>query len=238
MSTSTQVNDMLRNARAILADAGDNMHLLGHALSQFHSALEEHFRYTLERNSRVPEETRIGLRNTKDINRVQLLELMMSYEGLSTTDAGIIRRYNYIRNRIQHDNEIYQGTREEVERYARLVERVITGELPSFEQAEIPNELFEAQIAMLGIPTPAKQQPDPAAQAPATNRETVAAADTDRSSAASRPSRPATAHEHATRRKQVQPRRQNEGAPVGDWFMYALIALIIIAVIWRLLSTY
>lgn len=247
MSTSGQVNEMLRTARSILAGAGDNVHLLGHALSQFHSALEQHFRSTLARNDQVPESLRIRLGNSKEIDRIQLLELMMTYGGLSATDAQAIRDFNRLRNRIQHDNTIFRGTRQQVEQYADRVERIITGTSPALGRAQMTDELFEAQLAMLGITpprSPATQQPTPsqttnrpakeqrretASQTAKTISNNLGRNDVARNSSAS--GRPPSG-----RAPRADDHTRSGGALIGDWFMYALIGLLILGVIWRLLS--
>jgi hypothetical protein len=220
MSASRQVDIMLRAAHGVFAEAGDNAHLLGHALSQFHSAVEEHFRASLEENSNVPASVRISLRNPKETDRIRLLGLMIQYGELSDADAQAIRHYNRIRNRIQKQNEIFQGTRQEVQQYAARVERIISGHFP---QAAIPDEFFEAQRRMLGLPpSPKPIPPQPTAPRPVVPKPIA-------------PTERPSPREQTSRSTSRQPTRAETG-PIGDWFMYALIGLLILAVIWRLLS--
>jgi hypothetical protein len=235
MSASRQVDIMLRNARAALAEAGDNAHLLGHTLSQFHSAVEEHFRASLEENSKVPASVRISLRNPKETDRIRLLELMIQYGELSDADAQAIRHYNRIRNRIQKQNEIFQGTRQEVQQYAARVERIISGDFP---QTSIPDEFFEVMRSSLDQVT--SQKPIPPQSSPPTSPPPQ--------STTPRPSPPRPIAPQPTipseypsvssniRRRAVRQPHQWERAPIGDWFMYALIGLLILGVIWRLLT--
>src|SRR5262249_26553947 len=59
---------------------------------------------------------------------------------------------------IAHRGETYHGTRRELERYADLAESLITGRERSFAGTEIPDELYEASLAMLGMESPPKQR--------------------------------------------------------------------------------
>ena len=58
MESQSDPETMLRTGRRILAAAGTNADLLGHAMSQIHSALEQYFRQSLAQNTQVPEDTR------------------------------------------------------------------------------------------------------------------------------------------------------------------------------------
>ncbi|HEX9369557.1 MAG TPA: hypothetical protein VF897_01070, partial [Roseiflexaceae bacterium] len=103
-----------------------------------------------------------------------------------------------VRNAIQHHNQVHHGTRQALEQYASLVESLITGRERSFAGAEIPNELYEASMAALGMESPAKQRPvddtprpepaRPAAAAPSRAQQRPAPAPT-RSRNAAMPSR-------------------------------------------------
>ena len=155
MQSQSDPKTMLRTGQRILATAGTNADLLGHALSQIHSALEHSFRQSLTQNMQVPAEIRARLSRAKDMDRIELIELMVQYGKLGSADAETIKGYNRIRNAIQHHNQVYRGTRQALDRYANLAEALITARDRSFAGAEISTELFEASRAMLGInPSP------------------------------------------------------------------------------------
>lgn len=151
-------HDLLRSGRALLADPKANAHQLGTALMNIHSALEQHFRTSLSGNGQVPSETRASVSRSKEIDWPQLLVLMATYGGLSSTHGETIRQMNIVRNGIAHRGETYRGTRRELERYADLAESLITGRERSFAGAEISQELYEASMAMLGMDSPPKQR--------------------------------------------------------------------------------
>jgi hypothetical protein len=240
MTTSQQVQDMLQTARADFADAVDNPTLLKNALSEFHSALEEYFRWTLEQNNDVPFDRRLNLRNTKLTDWPALLDLMRQYGGLSAKDTDTIYRYNQIRNSLQHRNVTYKGGRQGVQQYANLVERLIDGTDP----LDIPDDLFDANMAELGVSTSHSRAN--VARMPAGESIGERTPRRDASSAtgnsASVPRNSASSGESTSQQytpRQYTPRRNvtgssdKQGSPigvdVGDWFMYALIALIILA---------
>jgi hypothetical protein len=147
----------LGKARAILAQPDVKADQLGIALLYIHSALEEHFRTSLSCNDRVPLETRASLSLSRALNWPELLVLMTTYGGLNTTQGGTIRSMNMIRNGIAHRRETYRGTRQDLLRYADLAESLITRREPSFADAEMPDELFDATMAALGRDAPPKQ---------------------------------------------------------------------------------
>jgi hypothetical protein len=234
MSRSRQVHDMLQTARADFADAADNPTLLKNALSEYHSALEEYFRWTLERNNDLPVERRLSIRNTKLTDWPALLDLMRQYGGLSAKDTDTIYRYNQIRNSLQHRNVTYKGGRQGVQQYAKLVERLIEGT----DALDIPDDLFDANMAELGLS--ASQSRENVARMPAAE---AIGERTPRRGASSATRNSASSGEYTPRqytpRRNISESSDRQGSPigadVGDWFMYALIALIILAVIWQLL---
>jgi hypothetical protein len=151
--------ELLGKARTILADRSANADQLGIALINIHSALEQYFRDSLARNSRMPLEARVSLSRSREIDWPRLLELMSTYGGLSATHGNTIRRMNMIRNGIAHRGETYRGSRQELVRYADLAESLITGRERSFAGAEIPSELYDASMATLGVGSPTQQRP-------------------------------------------------------------------------------
>lgn len=220
----------LGKARAILAQPGVKADQLGIALLYIHSALEEHFRTSLSRNHRVPLETRANLSRSRAFNWPELLVLMTTYAGLNTTHGGTIRTMNMIRNGIAHRHETYRGTRQDLLRYADLAESLITGHEPSFADAEMPDELFDATMAALGRAAPPKQHtvgetPQstslvPTSDVPLPTRQQPAPA---------RPRQPAPPHAD-----DAPAVRHNRAASQGAQYFTLLIVVLIVVLIWML----
>jgi hypothetical protein len=155
---------------------------------------------------------------------------MTTYGGLHTTHCGTIRTMNMIRNGIAHRHETYRGTCQDLLRYADLAESLITGREPSFADAEMPDELFDATMAALGRDAPPKQHTVgetprstpvvPTADMPLPTRQKPASA---------RPRQPAPPR--ADRAPAV---RHNRAASQGAQYPTLLIVVLIVVLIWLL----
>jgi hypothetical protein len=210
MMHTANTHELLRKGRATLASAGENRVLLGSALIDIHSALERAFRDRLLYDERVPEEIRTRV-SSKEVNWPGLVALMQSYSGLREEDGETILRFNQMRNGIVHYGQTYRGTRQELERYARLVETLIAERQPSFDDAAISDELYEASLAMLSVGSPTKRPPDEAAQPPAPQQ---------------------TSRSQAPRTPDVRPSGYGQRRQEGDRLWIVVLVLVIIFVVW------
>jgi uncharacterized protein YutE (UPF0331/DUF86 family) len=192
MRSQNDPEAMLRNGQRILAEAGTNADQLGHALSQIHSALERHFRQSLAANPQVPADIHARLAQAQDMNRIELIDLMMRYGGLSGSAARTIRDFNRLRNAIQHENYVYEGSRQAIEQYARLVESTISGPDRLLAAAAYPDELFAATAAGLELPLSPKAQAAPNAAASAARPQPADAPVQPPATTAPRPALPAS----------------------------------------------
>lgn len=109
-----------------LQDAGNNPDLLGVALLVFHAALEDHFRDVLESTSALPATQRARVRDKRQVQWMQLVDLMQQYHRLSNTHRHWILSTNRFRQEFAHGSK-FNGNRREVERYGAFVRTQING---------------------------------------------------------------------------------------------------------------
>lgn len=86
---------------------------------------------------------------------------MMRYGGLSVEAAQALRHFNRVRNAIQHENEVCQGSCQAVEQYARLMESIIMGPEHTLAAAAYTDDLFAATLVALDRPASPKLQAPP-----------------------------------------------------------------------------
>ncbi len=226
-------HELLRRGQALLANPQANTNQLEKALVNIHSALEQHFRDRLTHNHQVPWETRTSVTKVKEVDWPQLLILMATYSGLSTTHGSTIRTMNMVRNRIVHQGETYRGTREDLLRYADLVESLITGRERSPVGAEMSDALFEATMAGLGRDAPSQPRAVDAPPLPTPAVPAINPPSPSQQRPASAQPRPPT-----NRRADGWPIvRAAQAKPAGGQYTMLLIIVLIIVLVWLLFDT-
>jgi hypothetical protein len=231
--------DLLRSGRAMLADLNANPHQLGSALMSIHSALEQHFRATLSQNEQVPLETRMNLFRPKEIDWPKLLDLMITYGGLSWAQGDSIRRYNMIRNGIAHRGELFRGTRRDLGQYADLAESLIAGREPSLADDDHSDALYEIYKAGLGIKPPVNSHPSWEASKPAlpTKSATPAPAIQPKTPPTTTPRRSEQPYSQAVPRSPTRYAKERQRGQINTWLWIALVAFILFVLSARLLVT-
>ena len=110
----------LREGQQLLAEAvNEDDPRLGLALIKLHGALEDTFRIEIAR--RAPH-LRSDVEDARQTNWRDLIGYAKQYMALSEQEIRAINRANFLRQEVAHGGN-YEGSREELVRYARFVER-------------------------------------------------------------------------------------------------------------------
>ena len=86
----------------------------------------------------------------------KLIDLMMRYGGLDGSAAETIRHFNRIRNAIQHDNQVYRGSRQAVEQYARLAQSIRDAYAPAATRPSVTHGALLPQTSTYSAPASAR----------------------------------------------------------------------------------
>jgi DnaJ-class molecular chaperone len=125
-----QYQEKLKRGLELLKKAGSDRDLLGLALISLHGALEDYFRDWLASSPKVPTSEQIRAKDKKQVQWLELLELMQKYNSLKQGDRSYILRMNKLRQEVGHGNP-YTGGQKELESYAGYVRRYLAQEQPS-----------------------------------------------------------------------------------------------------------
>ena len=110
----------LREGQQLLGEAvSEDDPRLGLALIKLHGALEDTFRIEIARQA---PHLRSVVEDNRQTNWRDLIEYAKQYLSLGEQDIRAINRANFLRQEVAHGGN-YQGSREELVRYARFVER-------------------------------------------------------------------------------------------------------------------
>jgi hypothetical protein len=113
----------LQLAQERLEKAGDDPEILGTALVSFHGALEDYFREWLGNNNSVPVEQRQRVKDRKQVQWKELIDLMQEHGSLTKEARNKILAANGWRQEVAHGDR-FRGSKADVVAYAQLVEKL------------------------------------------------------------------------------------------------------------------
>ena len=148
------IQEKLQKGRDRLNKAGNDVDMLGLAMTSIHGALEDACRHWLAAPE-IKQQHGVDVQNKAEANWQNLLELMPRYCGWSEQDVRYVRKMNGLRNKAAH-GEGFEGTRQDVEQYLNFVENAIAkGGTFSDSASETYNV---GNIAIGNISRPTKSQ--------------------------------------------------------------------------------
>lgn len=117
------VQDKLQKGRDLLNKAGNDLDLLGLALTSMHGALEDACRDWLSEPS-IQRQHGVAMQGESKASWKHLPELMSKYCGWSDQDVRYVRKMNGLRNKVAHGDR-FSSSYQEIAEYLEFVERVI-----------------------------------------------------------------------------------------------------------------
>lgn len=151
------IQGKLQKGRDRLNKAGNDLDMLGLALTSIHGALEDACRSWLAA-PHIRQQHGVDVQNKAEANWQNLLELMPRYCGWSERDVRYVRRINSLRNKAAHGDG-FEGTRQDVAKYLNYVESAIAknGSVSNFTSKtsnSFTNEYFPNNISQGGAVKP------------------------------------------------------------------------------------